>query len=173
MKRNNLILFITIICSVFLVSIFSLNTKASSKIKNESSGECLLEEMLKTHPYPPVIEMKKLLSGIKAINGCAKISTICADACVGEKNLMLTRCIRSCLDCADICGTTAKILSRQTETDIDMLRDQLKACAVACNKCGQDCEKHAMMYEHCRICADVCFSCEETCNDLLEELKAL
>ena len=119
MKRNNLVLFITIICAVFLISIFSLNTKAFSKTKSEPSELCPIEEILKTHPYPPMIEMGKLVSGIKTINECAKVCTICADACVGEKDVMLTKCIRSCLDCADICGMTLQSFHvRQKQIEI-------------------------------------------------------
>jgi hypothetical protein len=171
MKKSIFLSFIAL-CAVFLLNVFLFNSKAISEIKEgPSPNMCPLEEMLKTHPYPPIIEFEGLISGIKTINGCAKICVICADACVGEKDPELTRCIRLDLDCADICGTTATLLSRQTETNKVILCKQLKACALACNKCGQECEMHAEKYEHCRICAEVCFGCKKTCNDLLEELE--
>jgi len=170
--KKSIFLSIIALCAVFLLSVFIFNSKAISEIKAEPSPNmCLLEEIIKAHPYPPIIEIEALVSGIKTINGCAKICTICADACVGEKDPELTRCIRLNLDCADICGTTANLLSRQTKTDKVILCEQLKACAEACNKCGLECEMHAEKYEHCRICAEICFGCENTCNDLLEELK--
>ena len=171
MKKSILLSFIALF-AIFLISVFLLNSKAISEIKDEPSPNvCPLEEMLKTHPYPLIIEIEELVTGIKTINSCAKICTICADACIGEKDPALTRCIRLDLDCAEICTTTANLLSRQTETDKMILCKQLKACAVACNKCGQECDMHAEKYEHCQICSEVCFGCEKTCNDLLEELK--
>jgi hypothetical protein len=40
----------------------------------------------------------------------------------------------------------------------------LQACALACNVCGEECEKHASKHEHCRMCADACRRCEDACN---------
>ena len=169
--KKSIFLSIVALCAVFLLNVFIFNSKAISEIKEgPSPNMCPLEEMLKTHPYPPIIEIEALVSGIKTINGCAKICTICTDACVGEKDETLTRCIRLNQDCADICETTGRLLSRQTETDVNILRSQLQACVVACRDCGEECKKHAEKYEHCRICADICFQCEEVCNSLLAAL---
>jgi len=47
------------------------------------------------------------------------------------------------------------------------VRAQLQACALACRTCGDECEAHAEMHEHCRICAEACRECEEACTQLL------
>ena len=72
--------------------------------------------------------------------------------------------------CADICGATARVLSRHTAFNADVTRSQLEACVAACHACAEECEKHATMHEHCRICAEVCRVCEETCRELLAAL---
>ncbi len=84
------------------------------------------------------------------------------------------RCIRLNLDCADICETTGKVLLRQTETDVTVLRAQLQACAAACRACGGECQSHAegMDMEHCRVCAESCRRCAEACEKLLASLAA-
>lgn len=164
------ILFI-IACAIFLSGAILTSTEATTG--DELTDGCPILEILKAHPYQPLIEMEELGKGIKSISACTKICVICADACIGEKDPMLTRCIRLNQDCADICETTVKILSRQTETGVDILCAQLKACALACRDCGMECKKHAEKYEHCRICADYCFECEEACKKLLEELEEL
>jgi hypothetical protein len=79
----------------------------------------------------------------------------------------LTKCIRTNLDCADVCDTTARVLSRHTGYDANISRSVLDACATVCKACGDECERHAGMHEHCRICADVCRACERACRDLL------
>jgi hypothetical protein len=35
------------------------------------------------------------------------------------------------------------------------------------NACGDECERHAEMHEHCGICAEACRACEEACRELL------
>jgi len=85
---------------------------------------------------------------------------------------MLARCIRLDLDCAEVCGATGRILSRQTATDSQMLRVALEACAQACHLCGEECEQHAEHMEHCRICANVCRRCESACNNLVSAMGA-
>jgi hypothetical protein len=83
----------------------------------------------------------------------------------------LTKCVRTNLDCADICGTTARVLSRHTGYDANLTRSLLDACATAGKTCGDECEQHAKMHEHCRICADACRTCEQACRDLLAAIN--
>ena len=82
----------------------------------------------------------------------------------------LTTCITTDLDCADICATTGAVLSRRTGHDVDLTRVVLEACAAACRACGDECERHASMHEHCRVCAESCRRCEHACRDLLAAL---
>lgn len=82
----------------------------------------------------------------------------------------LTKCIRTDMDCADICTATAAVLSRHTGYDVNITRALLAACAVACKACADECASHAEMHEHCRICAEACRSCEQACNDLMASL---
>ncbi len=131
------------------------------------------QEMLRTHPRKPVMELNELTACITACIECADSCTSCADACLGEEKVqMLTRCIRLNLDCADICETTARVLTRQTDQDPQLMRIQVEACATACRLCAQECEKHADMHQHCKICALSCRNCEQMCRQLLTALPA-
>jgi hypothetical protein len=85
----------------------------------------------------------------------------------------LLRCIRLDLDCADVCGATGRIVSRQTATDLQLLRAALEACARACQLCGDECERHGRHgMEHCAVCAQACRRCEQACRGLLSALGA-
>ncbi|MDP8959859.1 MAG: four-helix bundle copper-binding protein, partial [Actinomycetota bacterium] len=97
-----------------------------------------------------------------------------ADACLSEQQVAeLVKCIRLNLDCADVCETTGRVLSRQTEYDANLTRSLLQACAQACKTCGDECDRHASMgMEHCRVCAQACRRCEQACNDLLAAMSA-
>lgn len=131
------------------------------------------ESILSTTPNPSQLDTKVLAACLDACAGCELSCVSCADACLNEKNVdMLRRCIRLDLDCADVCGTTARLLARLTSADATLLRGQLEICAQACAACAVECERHAQHHEHCRICAEACRACEEACEQLLQALPS-
>ena len=84
----------------------------------------------------------------------------------------LVRCIRLNLDCADVCRATSQVLTRQTATEPALWRDLVNACSTACVVCAEECERHADMHEHCRICAEHCRECVQVCDSLLQAVSA-
>jgi hypothetical protein len=78
-------------------------------------------------------------------------------------------CIRDCTDCADVCLTTARLMSRLTRTDKKLAGAQLRACIAACEICAATCGKHSEKEEHCRVCAEACRRCAKACAALLAE----
>ena len=132
-----------------------------------------IQEMLSTHPQQPQISMDALTECIQACFECAQVCTSCADACLSEDMVAdLRYCIRTNLDCADVCNTTGRVLVRQTEPDWGIIRAQLQSCHVACKACGDECEKHKNMHEHCAVCVQSCRRCEKACESLLAALPA-
>ncbi|WP_308283479.1 four-helix bundle copper-binding protein [Pseudonocardia nigra] len=72
------------------------------------------------------------------------------------------------LDCADICDTTGRVLSRHTGYDANLTRTVLEACAQACKSCGEVCVHHGRQgVQHCQVCADECRRCEAACREML------
>jgi hypothetical protein len=128
--------------------------------------------MLRTYPDDlGGIDRSALVACIDACVECAQACTACADACLSEDAVVqLATCIRTNLDCADVCGTTSRVLSRPTGHDAALTRTVLEACAAACRSCGDECGSHAEMHEHCRICAESCRRCEEACRTLINAL---
>ena len=132
-----------------------------------------VEEILKTHPRPPVAELAVLVRCIDECGNCEATCTICADACEAEDDVAtMVRCIRLCLDCADACDRTLRTIGRQTDPDPATQRTAVEACLAACRACGDECERHAQHHEHCRLCAEECRRCERACQDLLATLNA-
>ncbi len=131
-----------------------------------------VKAMLDTYPKDlGHIDQDKLAACIEACNECAQPCTACADACLSEDMVAeLTKCIRTNLDCADICATTGAVLSPHTGYDANVTRAVLEACATVCKACGDECEQHASMHEHCKVCAESCRRCEQACRDLLASL---
>ena len=81
----------------------------------------------------------------------------------------LRECIRRNLDCADVCAATGKVLARPT-SDTALIRALVEVCRDASVRCAEECEKHAEMHEHCRVCAKACRRCEQACSALLAAL---
>lgn len=132
----------------------------------------VVKDMLKSYPADlGGVDREKLVRCIEACIACAQACTACADACLSEEMVAeLAKCIRTDLDCADICETTGRVLSRHTGYDANITRAQLQACATVCKACADECESHAGMHDHCRICADACRRCEQACNELIASL---
>jgi hypothetical protein len=127
-------------------------------------------QTLDTYPRTLSIDADRLATTIDALSDCAQACTADTDADLSEDNLAeMVRCIRLCLDCADICTASAGILSRLAEYDASATTPLLQACAAICASCGDECERHAHM-PHCRVCAEACRRCERACRELLDAL---
>ncbi|HYV81597.1 MAG TPA: four-helix bundle copper-binding protein, partial [Streptosporangiaceae bacterium] len=94
------------------------------------------------------------------------------DADLSEQNLAdMVTCIRLCLECTDICTATVGVISRPAVYDASVTRPLLEACVASCKSCGDECERHAQMHAHCRVCEQACRRCEQACRELLAALK--
>ncbi|EWT07723.1 hypothetical protein N864_23395 [Intrasporangium chromatireducens Q5-1] len=131
-----------------------------------------VEAMLEAYPRDlGDVDRARFTTCIQACFECAQACTACADACLSEEMVTeLVTCIRTNLDCADLCASTGAVLSRHTGYDANLTRAVLEACAQACKACRDECERHAGMHEHCRVCAESCRRCEQACRDLLGAL---
>jgi len=133
----------------------------------------IIDSMLRTHPRADAQRVGHYAQVLEALAQCAQVCRACADSCLAEEHVgKLRRCIRTDLDCADVCDATAALLVRQTETPNEIVHAQLHACILACQVCGHECERHANMHEHCRVCAETCRHCQERCNFLLGEISS-
>ena len=118
------------------------------------------------------IEAGVLAATIDALNDCAQACTADTAADLSERNVTeMVKCIRLCLDCTDICVATVGVTSLQTEYDALVIKPLLEACAAICKSCGDECDRHAQMHEHCRVCAEACRRCEQDCRKLLQTMK--
>ena len=129
-------------------------------------------QLLDVKPVSFGVEVGMLAAAIDALDDCAQACIADADADLGEHNVAeMVTCIRLCLDCADICATAAAITSRRSAYDPEVVRPLLEACAASCKSCGDECERHARLHEHCRICAEACRRAEQACRELLNAMK--
>jgi hypothetical protein len=128
-------------------------------------------QMLDAYPRT-LVDSGLLAATIEALNDCAQACTADVDANLSERHVTeMVTCIRLCLDCADVCTATARVISRRPAYDFNATRRLLKACAAFCKGCGDECGRHSGMHEHCRICAEACRRCEQACNELAEAMR--
>ena len=81
-----------------------------------------VREIIERHPRPISLDRDLVLRCIDECFDCAATCTSCADACLGEWDVLeLVRCVRLNLDCADVCDATARVVTRQTEPDLGEL----------------------------------------------------
>lgn len=125
-------------------------------------------QMFEAYPKEINVDVSLLTRTIEALEDCASTCTQCADFCLSEDVITsLVKCIGLNLDCADVCGTTSRVICRQTGYDAKAMRPLLEACIAACRSCGDECDHHAEHLAHCRVCAESCRQCEEACRELL------
>ena len=129
-------------------------------------------QMLATYPSDLAVDAGVLAAAIDALNSCAQACTADNEADLSEPSLAeLVKCIRLCLDCADICIATVSVVTRQAQYDANVTQPLLQACVAICKSCGDECERHAHKHEHCRVCAEACRRCEQACRQLLAVMK--
>ena len=126
----------------------------------------MLEDLLATHPLAKR-RFDELASAAREAAICALACTACADACLAEEG-DVRQSVRLNLDCADVCGATAREAVRLTGYDQDLRRRSLELCVRACELCAEECERH--QHEHCRLCAAQCRRTVDACRAALESI---
>jgi uncharacterized membrane protein len=129
-------------------------------------------QMLDTYPRSVSVDLSALVPAIDALDDCVQACIADVDADLTADDLTeMVRCIRLCLDCVDVCTATVRVISRPTQSDLHIWRLLLEACVAVCKNCGDECERHAHMHQHCRVCAQACQPCEQACRQLLDVVK--
>ena len=137
---------------------------------------------------PIVLMLVLAASGDQAISGaqaghahdkhfsdCAKACAECTNSCAscyhhcaglvsaGKKDH--TKSMILCNDCAEVCGTAAKLVSRQSPFS----RLICEACAKTCDDCGAACAKFSED-KHMTDCAKACKDCATACREMIKHV---
>lgn len=129
-----------------------------------------IAEMIKSHPDVAGSLNEPLALAVRHAMFCSAICTSCADACLAEDDVgMLKQCIRTDLDCADVCDMLFKVATRRTGSNEALIQSALRLCIEACELCATECARHE--HEHCRRCAEMCRECADDCRKALETFR--
>ena len=70
-----------------------------------------------------------------------------------------------------IATAVVRVLSRPTPYDGEVTAATLRALIEACRAAYDECRKHALDNEACRICGEACRRCAHACRHLLRPLE--
>lgn len=127
------------------------------------------KEMLDAVRTPAPLPTADAAAAIDACLRCVQTCTTCANADLAEEEFDERRtCAALCLNCADVCDVTARVLSRPAHSDQLVTQRLLQACVRACGNSADECARHAHHHRHCAICERVCRVCAKACGALLE-----
>ncbi|HEV3390433.1 MAG TPA: hypothetical protein VG057_15545 [Solirubrobacteraceae bacterium] len=127
------------------------------------------QEMLDTVPTGVLLGSEDVAAAIDACLRCTQSCTTCADADLVEDDFdEMRECIALCLNCADVCALTARLLSRPAHSDEYVIHRVLDACVRVCTACAEECHRHAHHHRHCALSETVCRECIRACQALLD-----
>jgi hypothetical protein len=129
----------------------------------------IARELLDAAPVPFGLDADAVAAAIDACMVAAQACVSCGNSCLAEQNVAeLGRCVALTDDCADVCSTTLRVLSRPFGWEHQVTHRLLSACVRACTSCAEECERHSAHHSHCAICAKACRACVHACGDLLQ-----
>lgn len=123
-----------------------------------------LADILADHPDRTTFDLAELNRAAQAAADCALACSACADSDLGRDPSVMATSIRLCMDCADVCSVTAKMLSRPAPRG-HAWQKLVMACAALCAECAEECGRHDHLC--CRECAAACRECERACQQLI------
>jgi hypothetical protein len=136
-------------------------------------------EILDASPSDVPLGVAEVAAAIDACLACVQTCTSCTNADLAEDDVAEMRtCIALCVNCADVCELTARVLSRPAHSDHFVVHRLLQACVRTCTSSAEECARHAKHHRHCAICEKTCRVCLQRCRALLdaealEELEKL
>ncbi len=104
----------------------------------------------------------------KACADCQLHCDSCFHHCVGlvakgDKDHVKT--MHNCVDCAEVCSTAARLVSRHSA----LSSPACEACAKCCDLCAEGCEKFRDD-KHMAACAKSCRDCAKACREMIKHL---
>ena len=131
----------------------------------------MMADMMKSMPMPETtgMDMPMMQGCVEACSAASMAATMCADADGGEG---MGRCGSMCMNTADVAMTMMRMMMRPTGYDMSVMSSMMTACMAMGEACAAECERHADMSEHCRICASACRAMVDACSTAMSSMRA-
>ena len=123
-----------------------------------------LADILADHPDRESFDFAELHRATQAASEAAIIAMAGADSELGRDPVEMATCIRKCIDAADVCAVTAKLLARPAPRG-HAWQKLVSACAAICAETAEECGQH--QHVSTLRCAEACRECEKACQQLI------
>ena len=128
----------------------------------------MMADMMKSMPMPTTgMDVSMMQKCIEACSAASMAATMCADADGGEG---MGRCASMCMNTADVATTMMRMMLRPAGYDMAVMGSMMTACMSMGEACAMECDMHADMSEHCRICAAACRAMVEACSMMMSAM---
>lgn len=132
----------------------------------------MMADMMKSMPMSSTagtgMDMTTMQGCMEACSAAAMAATMCADADSGEN---MARCASMCMNTADVATAMMRMMMRPGGYDMTVMHAMTTACMSMGEACAAECERHAEMSEHCRICASACRAMVDACSQMMSGMK--
>jgi hypothetical protein len=127
-------------------------------------------EMMKSMSMPAGVDMTAMQECIDQCSVCMQACSMCADEMAGMPEM--GRCAVLCMNCADVCDATMRMMLRPSGMDMTAMRAMLQACMAMCEASMTECRSHGDMSPACAMCAQACEACMKACQAMMDSMAA-
>lgn len=99
---------------------------------------------------------------IDSASHCVTRGEICLDHChdlLAEGDKAMAACARSVNEMLAICGALQNVAAQ----DAPSLKKMAAIAADTCQRCEDECKKHASKHPECKDCGEACAACRKEC----------
>jgi hypothetical protein len=112
----------------------------------------------------------ELIAAIDALGACEKVSNMCAMAMVQGGGMAAE--VHQALDCADVCESTQRVLSRGAAPVAQVTAAVVAAAIVVCEASAVACGAHCGHHVHCQLHSASARACVDALRSLEKALLA-
>jgi len=116
------------------------------------------------------MDMPAMQECIEACSAAAQAAVMCADADAAMDGM--AACAGMCNTTADVATTMMRMMMRPSGYDMAAMTAMMQATIAMGTACARECQSHAEMADHCRICAQACDAMVEKCRSMMSMMTA-
>lgn len=130
----------------------------------------MMADMMKSMPMSGMtgMDMPMMQECIEACSAASMAATMCADACGSDG---MGRCASMCMSTADVATAMMRMMMRPAGYERELMTSMMTTCMAMGEACAAECQKHADVSEHCRICASACKAMVDACASAMSSMR--
>lgn len=109
---------------------------------------------------------------LETLQRCQTVCETCSNSRVARSAMgtAVLRCLRLIVQCAELCRDTAAILASAQLANPAAVRNHVRSCAIACDRCQREIERAGFLWAE--ECMDACARSAAACREILPTLPA-